>query len=92
MEALANKPVSVAINASGIYFQLYKKGIYSRKCDGAEELLNHEVVAVGYGTDHYIIKNSWGSSWGDAGYIKFARIQAPEGQCGVHQEAGFPIV
>lgn len=83
VEAAAIKPLSAAINASGIYFQLYKSGIYTKSCDGAFEKLNHEILVVGYAPEYYIIKNSWGSSWGESGYIRFGRIANPQGQCGV---------
>ena len=56
--------------------------------------INHAVLAVGYGTDAYygpywIIKNSWGTGWGDAGYIKMAR---GGNQCGIASQACYPTV
>lgn len=89
--AIAKQPVaylfvyifSVAINAGGIYFQLYKKGIFKAACKGGEDDLNHGVLAVGYADGYYLVKNSWGNGWGDAGYIKMATLATPEGQCGI---------
>ncbi|KAM3140910.1 hypothetical protein pb186bvf_006921 [Paramecium bursaria] len=91
-EAVATTPVSVAINAGGIQFQLYTKGVYSAKCAGGFNDLNHGVLAVGYTSEYYHIKNSWGASWGEKGYIRFALVAKPEGQCGIHQVPSYPIV
>jgi len=70
---------SVAINADGLYFQLYKKGIYNKLCRGSVDKLNHGVLATGYTTEYYNVKNSWGSSWGESGYIRFFLKNTPEG-------------
>ena len=71
--------VAVAIEAENDFFYGYKGGIITTGC-GTK--LDHAVTAVGYGTengqDYIIIKNSWGTSWGESGY---ARI-APD-QCGI---------
>nr|KJB14608.1 hypothetical protein B456_002G133800 [Gossypium raimondii] len=93
-KAVANQPVSVAIEAGGRSFQLYQSGIFDGKC-GTQ--LDHGVTAVGYGTekgkDYWIVKNSWGSSWGEAGYIRMARNVANTvtGKCGIAMEASYPI-
>lgn len=85
MAALNIAPVSVAIEADTSSFQLYKSGIYSASC-GTN--LDHGVLAVGYGTDggkdFYKVKNSWGTSWGEGGYIRFSKgISQKQGQCGI---------
>ncbi|MBA0792568.1 hypothetical protein Gohar_017059, partial [Gossypium harknessii] len=93
-KAVANQPVSVAIEAGGRSFQLYQSGIFDGNC-GTQ--LDHGVTAVGYGTekgkDYWIVKNSWGSSWGEAGYIRMARNVANTvtGKCGIAMEASYPI-
>ncbi|XP_010549252.1 PREDICTED: cysteine proteinase RD21A-like [Tarenaya hassleriana] len=92
-KAVANQPVSVAIEAGGRAFQLYNSGVFDGIC-GTE--LDHGVVAVGYGTengkDYWIVRNSWGKSWGESGYIKMARnIEASTGKCGIAMEASYPI-
>ncbi|GBL74643.1 Cathepsin L [Araneus ventricosus] len=85
-------PVSVAINAKGYGFTFYKSGIYEvPKCDPNN--LNHAVLIVGYGSengkDYWILKNSWGTSWGEHGYAKFARNK---NMCGIAALASYPLV
>ena len=72
-EALvAHGPVSVAINASPASIQLYGGGVIrDRTCD--PNALNHAVVLVGYTSTYWILKNSWGASWGLNGYFHIAR-------------------
>lgn len=93
MSALAQQPVSVAIQADQSAFQLYHSGVFTAEC-GTD--LDHGVLAVGYGTDngqdYYIVKNSWGSAWGEGGYIRLGRGSAyqAEGQCGILTEPSYP--
>lgn len=53
--------------------------------------LDHGVLAVGYGTtdegvNYYLVKNSWGTSWGDDGFIKIANNGDGDGICGIQME------
>ncbi|OAY50325.1 cysteine protease XCP2 [Manihot esculenta] len=92
LKALANQPLSVAIEASGRDFQFYSGGVFDGHC-GTE--LDHGVAAVGYGTskglDYIIVKNSWGPKWGEKGYIRLKRnIGKPSGICGIYKMASYP--
>jgi C1A family cysteine protease len=94
MTAIAQQPVSIAIEADQMDFQLYKSGVFTGKCGTT---LDHGVLVVGYGTengeDYYLVKNSWGTSWGDQGYIKLGRgpqYNNGQGQCGILLEASYP--
>ncbi|XP_031496734.1 senescence-specific cysteine protease SAG39-like [Nymphaea colorata] len=93
LKAVANQPVSVAIDAGGYAFQFYKSGIFSGDCG---TLLNHAVTAVGYGTakdgtKYWLVKNSWGSSWGEGGYIRMkSDIASKSGLCGIAMQASYP--
>lgn len=92
-KAVAYQPVSVAIEAGGRAFQLYVSGVFTGTC-GTE--LDHGVTAVGYGTDngvdYWIVKNSWGPSWGENGYIRMERNVAgtKTGKCGIAMQASYP--
>jgi len=68
--ALAKGPVSIAIEADQSVFQMYTGGILDSASCGTK--LDHGVLAVGYGEGYFLVKNSWGASWGDAGYIKIS--------------------
>jgi len=91
-EAIALNPVSVAVEASFWAWQFYKSGVITKNC-GTN--LNHGVLAVGYNDDatppYYIIKNSWGATWGEAGYCRLG-VKDGEGVCGVQMAPSYPVV
>jgi C1A family cysteine protease len=87
--AVDNQPVSIAIEADQSGFQLYKSGVFCGVCG---DNLDHGVLAVGYGTDagtdYWKVKNSWGTSWGEAGYIQMCRNSD---KCGIANEPSYPL-
>lgn len=88
--AIAKGPVSVAIEADQSGFQHYSTGIFSGEC-GTK--LDHGVLAVGYTQDYWIVKNSWGETWGDQGYVMLSRtVGTPAGnQCGIMEQPSYPV-
>jgi len=88
---LQNKGITtVAIDASGREFQTYSGGIYTGgSCSSTR--LNHAVTATGFTSNSLDIKNSWGTGWGDKGYIHFAK-DGKTNTCGVYSEGQYGIV
>jgi len=88
--ALANGPVSVAIEADKSVFQSYRSGVITSSLCGKK--LDHGVLAVGYGTDggtpYYLVKNSWGPSWGVEGYLKIGA--SDNNICGILSQPSYP--
>lgn len=107
MNAVANQPVAVSISSHSSHFHHYKGGIYNGPCSTTK--LNHAVTVVGYGQQqqngadsvhasapgakYWIVKNSWGMTWGDKGYILMKRgTKHSSGQCGIATRPVFPLM
>merc|ERR1711988_202419 len=84
--AIQNGPVSVAIEADQSAFQRYSGGTITSGC-GTN--LDHGVLAVGYDSSSFKVKNSWGKSWGNNGYVQ---ISQSGNTCGIHSDASYPTV
>jgi len=95
-EAVANGPVSIAIEADTVYFQSYSSGVLTSASCGTN--LDHGVLIVGYGTEngikYWLVKNSWSTSWGEQGYVKIARSDSTNdaGICGIGMQPSYPVV
>ena len=95
-EAVSKGPVSIAIEADTKAFQLYKSGVLTGDACGTN--LDHGVLIAGYGeesgTEFWLVKNSWGTSWGENGYIKIGRSDSTNdpGVCGIAMQPSYPVV
>ena len=94
LKAVSQQPVSVAIEGSGYEFIHYSGGIFNGEC-GTQ--LTHAVTIVGYGVSeegikYWLLKNSWGESWGENGYMRIMRdVDSPQGMCGLASLAYYPV-
>jgi len=93
MSAVAQQPVAIAIEADKLIFQFYMFGVVHGNC-GTN--LDHGVLNVGYGTSsgtkYWKVKNSWGSWWGEGGYVKVLRGKGGDGECGILLKGSYPRV
>ena len=91
--AVSKQPVSIAIEADTRYFQSYSGGILDSTACGTK--LDHAVEIVAYGTengiDYWNVRNSWGSSWGESGYVRLKKTSSTNdiGICGLASEPSF---
>jgi cathepsin L len=99
LSAISVQPISVAVQGGTFAFQFYKGGVVTDESCGKNGDIDHGVLAVGYGTDletqepYWLVKNSWGASWGENGFIKLGRDTKNEwGICAILKMASFPEV
>jgi KDEL-tailed cysteine endopeptidase len=93
MKAVANQPVSVAVDAGDRTFMFYSGGVMTGTC-GTE--LDHGIAAIGYGvesngTKYWLLKNSWGTTWGEKGFLRMEKdIPDKRGMCGLAMKPSYP--
>jgi C1A family cysteine protease len=89
-KALMVTSLAVAIQANQKQFQSYTSGVLDFDC-GTD--LDHAVTIEGMGTesgkDYWLVRNSWGSDWGEYGYVKMAR---GKDLCGISQSVVYPKI
>jgi C1A family cysteine protease len=82
---LARGPVAVAVDANDSWYA-YSGGMFDGDCIAS---VNHAVTLIGYGKDstggYYIIRNSWGSSWGEAGHMNLRENPKNNNSCNIAQ-------
>jgi hypothetical protein len=88
--ALLSGPVSVSVSAGNVCFQSYHSGILTCDCPDDAASSNHAITVVGWGDGYWLIRNSWGTEWGEQGYVKFPFSTYP-GTCGMYRNAMYPL-
>ncbi|KAL9233999.1 hypothetical protein vseg_008924 [Gypsophila vaccaria] len=96
LKAVANQPVSVGIEGGGFDFQFYSGGVFKGECG---EELDHAVTIIGYGvgsdddgSKYWLVKNSWGTKWGEKGFMRIKRdVGVAHGLCGIAMMPSYPI-
>ncbi|RLM73232.1 senescence-specific cysteine protease SAG39-like [Panicum miliaceum] len=92
-KAVANQPVSVAVDGGDMTFQFYSGGVMTGSC-GTD--LDHGIAAIGYeqdsdGTKYWLMKNSWGTTWGENGFLRMEKdISDKRGMCGLAMQPSYP--
>ncbi|KAK4759155.1 hypothetical protein SAY87_022286 [Trapa incisa] len=95
LQAVANQPVSIAIEGGGFMFRFYSGGVFTGSC-GTD--VDHAVTVVGFGRSsarkkYWILKNSWGTGWGEKGYMRIQRdVRSKAGLCGLAIEPSYPTL
>ncbi|EQC40669.1 hypothetical protein SDRG_01747 [Saprolegnia diclina VS20] len=85
--ALDKQPVTVVVEATNDVWRNYKSGIVE-SCPGGQS--DHAVIAVGYGSNFFTIRNSWGTSWGEQGYMRLKKGAGGNGMCNVAEAPSYP--
>ncbi|KAJ4700516.1 Cysteine Protease [Melia azedarach] len=94
LNAVSMHPVSVCIEGGGQDFQNYRSGVFNGQC-GTQ--CDHAVTLIGYGTSedgmkYWLIKNSWGETWGENGYMRIQRDAGVSGGlCGIATRSSYPV-
>ena len=95
-QAISQQPVSVAVDAT--LWQFYFGGVFNGVLGHCGAQLDHGVLAVGYNVagagkkSYYIVKNSWGKTWGESGYIRVRANHGKDGMCAIAKMASYPLL
>ncbi|KAG2433259.1 hypothetical protein HXX76_008327 [Chlamydomonas incerta] len=91
MKVLANQPAVALVHASPDW-AAYHGGLYTGDCSAAADDANHAVVVVGYTSNAWIVKNSWGTGWGAGGFMLLPRAGNNTNKCGVLNSVTYPVL
>ncbi|GAB9463214.1 hypothetical protein Gpo141_00000681 [Globisporangium polare] len=97
LRAVMTGPVSANLDATGDGFKLYSSGIYDAKdCSSDGKEVNHAVVVAGFGETeagekYWIIRNTWGTMWGEDGNMRIARGSSVSGPCNLYLYSSYPV-
>ncbi|KAG2423517.1 hypothetical protein HXX76_015265 [Chlamydomonas incerta] len=91
LQALSNQPVVALVHASRDWFS-YRGGLFAGGCSSAPSSANHAVLVVGYTAAAWVVKNSWGTGWGDGGYMYLTRGGRRGNPCGLLNMATYPVM
>ncbi|KAL9269857.1 Senescence-specific cysteine protease SAG39-like protein, partial [Drosera capensis] len=92
-QAVSNQPIAIVLESKGYGFKYYSGGLFTGQCGTSTD---HVVTVVGYGTTsegypYWLIKNSWGTGWGENGYMRILRnVRDPRGLCGLAMYPAYP--
>ena len=93
-KALSHQPIAAVLDSDNFTFQFYTWGIIDASVP-SENVVDHTVTIVGYGnyegTDYWLVKNSWGTDWGDTGYIKIG-MKPGVGLYGIQIRGAWPVL
>merc|ERR1712046_31606 len=91
MDAISQQPVALYVRGDDLHF--YDSGVFDYQCKG---LVNHVVLAVGYGTtagqNYYNVRNSWGEYWGERGYFRLQRGIVDGAICMLQNSPEYPVL
>lgn len=71
---------------------MYGSGIYDFPCSIDRNDANHAVVIVGYTSEYFLIRNSWGPHWGEEGHFKVRKESNNKGTCGLYNDMSYPYI